>query len=99
MIRVEVVYCARPGHADRSELALADGATVADALRASGVVERCGLEPERVALGVWGRKRDLSSPLRDRDRVEVYRPLVVDPKEARRLRCRKDRAVSGSRTR
>jgi hypothetical protein len=37
-------------------------------------------------MGVWGRAREAESPLRDRDRVEIYRPLTVDPKEARRQR-------------
>ena len=46
------------------------------------------LDPARCAVGVWGRKQALRDALRDRDRVEVYRPLKVDPKEARRLRYR-----------
>jgi len=37
-------------------------------------------------VGIWGRTRSLDTPLRDMDRVEVYRALKVDPKEARRLR-------------
>ena len=41
-------------------------------------------------IGVWGRLRPLDTPLRARDRIEVYRPLTVDPKEARRQRY-KDR--------
>jgi hypothetical protein len=39
-------------------------------------------------VGVWGRLRPLDACLRERDRIEVYRPLTVDPKEARRLRYR-----------
>lgn len=41
---------------------------------------------ESLRLGIWGRVRPLSTPLRDRDRIEAYRPLTVDPKEARRQR-------------
>ena len=45
--------------------------------------------PGGLKVGIWGRARPLDTPLRERDRVEVYRPLQVDPKEARRLRYRK----------
>ena len=91
-MRVEVVYCAAPHAADRRELELPEGATLADALRASGVLERHGLAPDAVDTGIWGRVQPPHTPLRERDRVEVYRPLTVDPKEARRLRYRGDRA-------
>ncbi len=85
-LRVEVVYCPRPGVTDLVTVTLPAGSTVADALRASGLQARHGLAPEALRVGVWGRVRDAESPLRDRDRVEIYRPLTVDPKEARRQR-------------
>jgi hypothetical protein len=44
-----------------------------------------------MVIGVWGRKQPLDAALRDRDRVELYRPLQVDPKEARRLRYKRTR--------
>lgn len=90
-IAVEVVYCPGPGQVDRRELQLATGATLADALQASGVLARHGLEPASVRVGVWCKVREPGTRLRDRDRVEVYRPLTVDPKEARRLRYRRSR--------
>lgn len=83
---VEVVYCPRPGTTDRVTLTLPAGATVADALRVSGLLARHALASEGLRLGVWCRMRDADTPLRDRDRVEIYRPLTVDPKEARRQR-------------
>ena len=46
---------------------------------------------ETLKIGVWGRIKPLETILRDRDRIEVYRPLTVDPKEARRLRYKKAR--------
>lgn len=86
-LRVSVVYCA-PGVEDVTELTLPAGATAGDAIGASGVLER---RPEIGAgppdLGVRGRACGLSQPLEDGDRVELYRPLTVDPKEARRLRA------------
>ncbi|AKJ29189.1 RnfH family protein [Caldimonas brevitalea] len=98
--RVEVVYSPAPGEIDSVNLTLAPGATVLHALRASGVLAR---HPEidlaQPRVGVWGRLKGLSDPLRDRDRVEVYRPLKVDPKEARRLRYRGHRErKAGTRT-
>ena len=92
MGRVEVVYCTAPGAVDRVELALWQGATVGGALEASGLLARHGLAIDGVQAGVWGKLRALDAPLRDRDRVEIYRPLKVDPKEARRLRFRQQAA-------
>lgn len=65
-------------------VSLPDGATVLDALQASGLQGLCP-DPQAM-LGVWGRKAALSQVLRDLDRVELYRPLKVDPKVARRER-------------
>lgn len=83
---VEVVYAPVPHQVDRVGLALAPGATVADALQASGLLARHGLLLDGLAVGVWGRACALDLRLRERDRVEIYRPLQVDPKEARRQR-------------
>ena len=88
-LRVEVVYCPGPGQVDRTELRLPSGSTAAQALQASGVLARHGLQPDALGLGVWCRAAEPDTVLRDRDRVELYRPLTVDPKEARRLRYRK----------
>jgi putative ubiquitin-RnfH superfamily antitoxin RatB of RatAB toxin-antitoxin module len=85
-LSVEVVYCPEPARCDRVALSLPAGATVADALLASGLVERHGLPAEGLRLGVWCKPREAHTVLRERDRVEVYRPLQVDPKEARRQR-------------
>lgn len=89
MVRVEVVYCPRPGQIDLCTLELPDGATAGDALHASGLIERHGLDVANVDLGVWFKACGTEQPLRDRDQVQIYRPLSVDPKEARRQRYRK----------
>jgi uncharacterized protein len=91
VLTVEVVYCPRPGVADRCVVKLPEGATLADALRESAVLGRHGLVAEGLRVGVWCKPRELDTPLRDRDRVELYRPLTVDPKEARRLRYKRHR--------
>ena len=95
-LEVEVVYCPAPGRADRVALTLPGGATLRDALLASGVVQRHGLSIDGLRAGIWCKARELDAALRDRDRVEVYRPLTVDPKEARRLRYRRSRDGSGA---
>lgn len=86
MIAVEVVYCPSPHVVDLTSLQLAPGATAGDALYASGVLQRHGLESAALVVGVWGRGCTLAQLLRERDRVEIYRGLQVDPKEARRQR-------------
>ena len=88
-LHVEVVYCPLPGRCDLVRLSLPAGATAGDALQASGLVQRHALVPHELRLGVWCKVREPAHPLRDRDRVEVYRALIVDPKEARRLRYKR----------
>lgn len=89
-IRVQVV-CALPDRVFLREVELLRGATVGEAIAASGLREAwpwIGIEPER--LGIFARKAGFDTVLDDGDRVEIYRPLKIDPKEARRLRARKN---------
>lgn len=88
MIRVEVIVCLGPRQWDWTELSVAEGASLVDALHGSGMLVRHGLTVDQLVTGVWGRRQTLSQVLREGDRVEVYRPLQCDPKEARRLRYR-----------
>lgn len=94
-IRVTVLYSPAPREVREWALALAPGATVLQALEASGLP---ALAPEldlrHAAVALWGRGAAQEARLRDGDRVEVLRPLQVDPKVARRERFRKQ----GSRT-
>lgn len=86
-VRVSLVRSPAPRMVEEMHLTLPAGATVAHALHASGWYAQAQL-PE-LLTGVWGRKAGLDQVLRERDRVEVYRPLRVDPKVARRERFRK----------
>ncbi len=90
-LQVEVVYCPAPGETDLRTLVLAPGATLGDAVQASGLLLQHGLAFEALRLGVWGKPRSADTVLRERDRVEIYRPLTVDPKEARRQRYKQHR--------
>lgn len=99
MIRVEVVYSPEPGRVDGVVLDLSTGSTVAQALQAcagpQGWLSRLGVDVSQADTGVWGRRQPHTYPLRDGDRVEIYRPLRCDPKEARRRRHRKgDRSTT-----
>ena len=88
-VRVSVVY-ATPAQEFVRELELRAGATVGEAIERSAIATVAGsdgIDPRRV--GVFGRLVDPSAVLRDGDRVEIYRPLTIDPKEARRRRARK----------
>ncbi len=87
MMNIEVVY-ALPHEQVLLKLKLPQGATVAEAIAASGVVER---HPEidlaQSKVGIFGKLTKTDAVLRDRDRVEIYRPLIADPKEVRRKRA------------
>ena len=92
-ISVAVVFCPAPGQVDQVNLQLAPGTTLAQALQASGLLQRQGLQLQQVQAGIWGRVQSLDTVLREQDRVELYRPLQVDPKEARRLRYGRHKAA------
>ncbi|HEY2560377.1 MAG TPA: RnfH family protein [Caldimonas sp.] len=91
-LRVAVACSPRAGAAFEIEVVVPAPATAWDAVRASGVLERwpdlAAAEPQ---LGIWGRAASPGAELRDGDRVELYRPLAMNPQEARRLRARKVR--------
>lgn len=85
-LSVEVVFSPAPREIRRVVLILPVGATVALALAACGWADLPA--PVESHVGIWGRRATLETHLRDQDRVEVYRALTVDPKEARRVRYR-----------
>lgn len=86
VLTVEVAYGAGPHAVDVVALSLPAGSRVLDAVQASGLPARHGLALDGLWVGVWNRGASLETPLRDGDRVELHRPLRVDPKEARRQR-------------
>jgi putative ubiquitin-RnfH superfamily antitoxin RatB of RatAB toxin-antitoxin module len=87
-IAVSVVY-AEPERVFMVELSLPKGATVAEAVERSGIrAARPDIAIRDDRLGILSRKAALDTALRDGDRVEIYRPLLIDPKEARRKRAR-----------
>ncbi|MFP4252581.1 MAG: RnfH family protein [Guyparkeria sp.] len=91
-MKVEVAY-ARPDVQVILEVDVPEGATVEEAIRHSGILERFPeIDPSTQKVGVFAKVAPLSQPLREWDRVEIYRPLIADPKAARRQRAQKDSA-------
>jgi putative ubiquitin-RnfH superfamily antitoxin RatB of RatAB toxin-antitoxin module len=96
MLTIEVCYPLPEGESVLSTLSLPEGATVREAIDGSGILTRhpeIDLSVQKV--GVFGKIRALDATLADHDRVEIYRPLKVDPKTARQRRVEKTRR-SGS---
>ena len=85
LLRVEVLWGPAPHDTRRVALTLPAGSTAGQALTASGLLVEFP-ELAQAPMGVWGRACTAETVLRDLDRVELYRGLTVDPKEARRLR-------------
>jgi putative ubiquitin-RnfH superfamily antitoxin RatB of RatAB toxin-antitoxin module len=86
-MRVEVAYAGPEGVAIVG-VELTDGASVADAIEASGLVPRFGLIDAALGVAIFGQAATRATPLRPGDRVELLRPLHADPKDARRRRAR-----------
>ena len=86
-IFVTIVYSYRLRQVIEKVIQLEQGGTVAQTLLASGLTQQF---PDLTAVthevGIWGKRVGLAHVLRDQDRLEIYRPLTVDPKVARRER-------------
>jgi uncharacterized protein len=87
MLKVEVCYAL----ADKQELVavtVPDGAPLQQALEASGLLAKHPeIDLKKNKFGIYAKLSKLDSLLRDRDRVEIYRPLIADPKEVRKQRA------------
>jgi putative ubiquitin-RnfH superfamily antitoxin RatB of RatAB toxin-antitoxin module len=84
-----VVY-ALPGAEDAVSLEVAPGTTLRDAIHASGLIERHPeIDLDRQKIGIYGTVKAPEAPAAHGDRIEIYRALLVEPKEARRKRAAK----------
>jgi putative ubiquitin-RnfH superfamily antitoxin RatB of RatAB toxin-antitoxin module len=93
-IGVEVAY-AEPGRAVVTAFRVARGATIAQVLElAAACPEFAGIDLRRSAVGVFGRLALPNRAVEEGDRVEILRPLAIDPKAARRARAREARTKS-----
>ncbi|MBL7636876.1 MULTISPECIES: RnfH family protein [Enterobacteriaceae] len=88
-IAVEVAY-ALPEKQYLRRVTLEEGATVEQAIHASGLLAlRTDIDLAKNKVGIYSRPVKLTDVLSDGDRVEIYRPLIADPKELRRQRAEK----------
>ena len=96
-INVEVVY-AFSDHQTIVQLQLDSTSTVRQAIGASGILQtHPQIDLERASLGIWSKRVKLEGGLLDGDRVEIYRPLIADPKVIRRRRAGEAASRRGSR--
>jgi uncharacterized protein len=90
-LRVEVVY-ALPERQTLIALEVEEGTTALEAIEQSGILRQFPqADPRRDGVGVFGKQVTPDTPLQDGDRVEIYRPLIADPKVARRDRAKLSR--------
>ena len=93
MLKVEVCY-ALPEKQVMLPVSLPEGATLLQAVEASGILEKYSeIDPAKNKFGIYAKLSRPDTPLRDRDRVEIYRPLIADPKEIRRKRADEGKAM------
>jgi uncharacterized protein len=86
-IRVQVCY-ARPDRQFLLELNVPDGTTLQAAVERSGLLGQASeIDLDKCKVGIHGKAKPLDTVLRENDRVEIYRPLIADPKESRRRRA------------
>jgi len=95
LINVEVIY-ASTQQQTRIPVQLDSGFTLQQAIQASGILL---LYPEislsKNTVGIFGKRAELETELQDRDQVEIYRSLVADPKDGRRLRVKRKKTKAG----
>lgn len=86
-IQIEVTY-ARPERQEVIRLKLPAGCTIQQAVEASGLLQKYPeIELAKTKVGIYGKLARLDAVLREQDRVELYRPLIADPKEVRKQRA------------
>lgn len=92
-IDIEVVY-ALPARQTLLKQQVATGTTVVDAIRASGILDKYPeIDLATSKLGIFGKLIKPDTVLREKDRIEIYRPLIADPKEVRRKRAEEGKVM------
>ena len=89
--RIKVTLCYAPSPTPILRLLeVEDGTTIGQAIEMSGILQDAPeIDLATMPVGIYGKKKTLDTVLRARDRIEIYRPLIVDPKNARRRRAKK----------
>lgn len=93
---VEVAY-AKPEEQLIIPIEVRSGTTLMEAIRLSGILEHFPeIDIDKAKVGIFGKIASPDTELRERDRVEIYRPLIADPKESRRKRAAKKDESGGA---
>ena len=96
-LSIEVAHAVSPEEVIVIPLQVRPGTTVAEAVRLSGILQRCpGIDLNVNRVGIFGRPAAAETPVADGDRIEIYRPLRADPKEARRRRASRQKGTDRS---
>lgn len=92
LIRVEVAY-ARPDEQVIMTVDVPEGTQIEEAIRRSGIQERFSeIDLAQNKVGIFGKAKPMTQTLRPGDRIEIYRPLIADPKESRRQRAKEQKS-------
>lgn len=92
-MQVEVIYALKTTQ-KTIRLSVDEACTVKEAVERSGLLAECPeIDLTRNKLGVWNKLAKPDTVLRDKDRVEIYRPLIADPKEVRKQRAAEGKAM------
>lgn len=94
-IGVQIVYATAAAEYLRS-FEVEQGTTIEQAIHQCGILQDIpGIDLATQPVGIYAKKKPLDTVLRAHDRIEIYRPLLADPKETRRLRAKKKTASEG----
>lgn len=89
MITIEVAY-ALPEQQTLLQFEVEDSCQVQQAIEQSGILQRhTDIDLTKNKVGIWSKVCKLNASLKDGDRIEIYRPLIADPKEVRKRRAEK----------
>jgi len=92
-IYVELVY-ALPAQQMLLKSEVPKGTTIAEAVKLSGILDKFPeIDLEKGRFGIFGKLSKVDTVLREKDRIEIYRPLIADPKEVRRKRAEEGKAM------
>lgn len=86
-IHIQICY-ARPDKQFLLEQTVAEGTTIQQAIQSSGIIQQAPeIDVSVWRVGIYGKLKTLDTVLREHDRIEIYRPLIADPKDSRRKRA------------
>jgi len=92
-IQIELVY-ALPNEQTLLKFDVQKGTTIAEGVRLSGILTKHPeIDPDKSKYGIFGKLSKADVVLREKDRIEIYRPLIADPKEVRRKRAEEGKVM------